>query len=403
MVGGPANAQWITPSNDPTGVLDTPVIQAGLTSGSGVWLAPGDFYINTTLTFAANNTVLYGQGRRASRIHVAPGFTGAHAVDLGGHQFCEVRDLSIEAPAGTLGTSTQLNGIHLGGGGIRNRIAGVYFLNLNGWGFTFDSTTANCAGLVLEDLVADTCAGAISLRGPASPAYHGSAAIIAPSAVNMGTGSGPLAGAPAFAFTDFEDVTFFAHPATTPRNGGGAIVITGDCAALFFYGADMGGTPNSPAVVIQDDGTASPTAISFHGGFLQLASIGAQIIGSASKILFEGVHFQHNQTHGLSIENAGPVTATGHDVLVSRCFFAANGNGATGTDYDLNWAGGSTGDVLGCHFGSTIVNPVIPPQAPGVRFSVNNATANVRYELNTFPATSDNYTADPPSHVLPTP
>lgn len=389
-VGGLTTAQWIAPSGDTTGAADTANIQAQLNAGGAVWLAAGQFYVNATLAFKVANTAFYGQGRRATKLTLTSAFSGSHAIDMANFSFSEVRDLSIEAPVGSLGSSTQCDGIRMSGG-IRCRVANVYCLNLNGWAYLFDGSAGNCAGLIVEHLLADTCAGAISLTGP-DTGYRGSAVVIAPSGVNMGTGAGPCALLPLFFFVDFEDLTFFGHPAVTPVNGGGAMVIEGNCASLYFYGCDMGGTTTKPAVLIEDGISGSPQNIGFYGGILQSGSIGAQVTLGANKIFFDGVEFARNMTHGLSIEG------TGTNIVVSRCFFSSNGAGAQGTNYDLNWSSAATGDVANNHFNSAIVT-----SGAGVRYSVNNASSPVKFELNAFTSTSSNYTNSPPAHVLAVP
>jgi hypothetical protein len=407
---GLTTAQWVAPSGDTTGGTDTTNIQNLLNSGGSVWLAAGQFYVNATLAFKSDNTVLYGQGRRATRLMLTSTSSSfSPAVDMASYSFCEVRDLSIEAPSSWLGSSSQSNGIHMSGG-IRCRVSNVYFLNLNGWAYVFDGSAGNCAGLIIEHLLADTCAGAISLTG--NSGYRGSAVLIAPSGVNMGTSSGPAATLPLFSFTNFQDLTYFGHPATTPVNGGGSIVITGNCSSLFFYGNNMGGTTvqtsNQPAVLIQDGTAGSPQGIGFYGGVLQRGSIGAQVTGGSRQIFFDGVEFAQNSTHGLSIEGADSDGNSDTDndttgdtdtvIVISRCFFSGNGAGASGTNYDLNWSGAATGVVDTSFFASKIVSSGV-----GVQSSVNNTSTLVKYELNAFGNTSNNYTTSPPAHVTPAP
>jgi hypothetical protein len=58
---------WITPTNDKMGNQDTAAIQGALNPPGFVWLAPGDFYVNTTIS-VPNQATLQGSGP-LTRIH----------------------------------------------------------------------------------------------------------------------------------------------------------------------------------------------------------------------------------------------------------------------------------------------------------------------------------------------
>ena len=77
---------------------------------------------------------------------------------------------------------------------------------------------------------------------------------------------------------------------------------------------------------------------------------GAQLVGAArSRSFFDYCWFNNNVTHGATASGGGS------QVNFRDCSFEANGNGATGTNYDLNISGTPDGWVRDCHFLSPIV------------------------------------------------
>jgi hypothetical protein len=58
---GTQSLTWITPTNDKMGNQDFTAIQGALNSADFVWLAPGDYYVNTTIS-VPNQATLQGSG-----------------------------------------------------------------------------------------------------------------------------------------------------------------------------------------------------------------------------------------------------------------------------------------------------------------------------------------------------
>ena len=172
----------LAPSGDTTGATDTAAIQAALNTGADVYLAPGVYYTNATLTittvaqhgqrlYGAGPTSTTGLGALATIIRPTAAVTTAIKIDgtpfSGFVQSFRVDALTIDmVNMADLSTSVAINQVQafdLSYDRIRVINDGV---NKRGWLFTtgaYTTTIANCQAQIVEGIGTSTAMGVTTL------------------------------------------------------------------------------------------------------------------------------------------------------------------------------------------------------------------------------------------------
>jgi Pectate lyase superfamily protein len=144
-------AVTISPSNDPSGATDTGNINDALSTSLAVYLSPGAYYIDASLT-PSSGTSLFGLGTSPPLPSGTPGgavinvvtsaanpFKGSAAVDLSGAQEVAIRDLTIDGATGPTG----LDGIRLSGTTADVRLEDLLIQSVTGVGVASSATGGN--------------------------------------------------------------------------------------------------------------------------------------------------------------------------------------------------------------------------------------------------------------------
>jgi hypothetical protein len=143
-----AGAVTVSPSKDSSGVTDTGNINKALGTSLAVYLSPGAYYIDASLT-PSSGTSLFGLGTSPPLPSGTPGgavinvvtsaakpFRGSAAVDLSGAQEVAIRDLTIDGATGPSG----LDGILLSGETTDVRLEDLLIQSVTGVGVASSGT-----------------------------------------------------------------------------------------------------------------------------------------------------------------------------------------------------------------------------------------------------------------------
>lgn len=369
-------------SGDQAAAINSAITSLG-GNGGIVYFPPGLYRLggSTVITLPAN-TVLMGAGPGASAITIGSSFTGAQAVNVTGDG-AQLVDLTIRGTASTVATNPVAEGV-ASVNNQRFKITNCYFKWINGYairvyGDTTDTTTDGTTmhgGAILNTAI-ESCAGGVYLRttngGAASGVWPANFQVVDLFTRFLGLNSGTNANLDGIRIEDCGDVLLQnVMPWMNASTGGtgAALRVNGNCAAIFIQNLDALGPQTGTANVIIEDGTnGSPQNVQITGGVIQQGLVGLLISGGSNQIRVSTVRILNNQTHGVS------VTGTSFGINVDRCAFSLNGQGATGTNYDINWSGSATGFVTFCRFAS----PIVTTGTAGVQFTVNVPSAqNVR-------------------------
>jgi Pectate lyase superfamily protein len=141
----------VNPSNDTSGATDTGNINEALSTSLAVYLSPGIYYIDASLT-PSSGTSLFGLGTSPPLPSGTPGgavvnvvtsaanpFKGSAAVDLSAAQEVAIRDLTINGATGPSG----LDGILLSGATADVRLEDLLIQSVTGVGVASSSTGGN--------------------------------------------------------------------------------------------------------------------------------------------------------------------------------------------------------------------------------------------------------------------
>jgi hypothetical protein len=188
-----------------------------------------------------------------------------------------------------------------------------------------------------------------------------------------GVASGANANADGIRIDDAWDVLLENVITWLQAGTGSAFHVVGNCAATFAKNIDALG-PNSlaPNVLVEDGANGSPQNVQISGGVIQQGTVGIKISGGAQHVHVDTVRIINNSGHGAQVDG------TGAGIYFHKCFFSQSGQGATGTNYDINWSGAATGHILNCRFSS----PVVTTGTAGVQQTINVAAGQSVRVLN---------------------
>jgi hypothetical protein len=141
----------IKPSKDKSGATDAANINKALSTSLAVYLSPGAYYIDASLT-PSSRTSLFGLGTSPPLPSGTPGgavinvvtstakpFSGSAAIDLGEAQEVAIRDLTIDGATGPSG----LDGILLSGATADVRLEDLLIQSVTGVGVASSATGGN--------------------------------------------------------------------------------------------------------------------------------------------------------------------------------------------------------------------------------------------------------------------
>jgi hypothetical protein len=390
-------ADWTLqrPSGDVTGVTDTAVLNATLAAaapGTVVQLARGIYYVNAPLVISTPNVVLQGDGlgntnRQGSTV-ITPvsGFAGTAVITITtAASGSQVQNLCVIGPTTTTTSNPACNGLEVTGCKFVN-LVDLFFQYLNGWCVeAVGNATQGCIGLSALNLTGYNSAGGFHGQGVTGSNFAGQYSLIDMQFSQIGVATGPAANLDCLYFQDINDIlTLNTNCAVSSASTGSTLHIGGACSTHLHTNIDIGvfpvaGTQNS-VITISDTGNGSPSQLAFQGGVLQAGLVGLTITGGANQLQFIDLWFKNNQTH--NVTDAG--TGYAHDFR--GCTWSLGGQGASGTNYDLNVTGTPTASsVRDCRFNS----PVVSSGTAGVQGVVNIGTSgqDIIFQDNAFSGT----------------
>lgn len=383
---------------------DTTAIQAAITAaqtgGKTVFFpsTANSYLLNGVgLTVTADDVSLVGESLDNAKLTIGASFSGAAVVTFTGDN-CQVRDLSFYGASTTTTTNPVADAIRITGV-RRTKVNRVTFDYINGWCVNAQSTSANGTsnprGTALSQLYANQCAGGFKFLGNTTQGFQMNATVTDVQVAFGGVTTGGSANLDALRIEDSWDVLVENAVVWLSAGTGSALRIKGNSAASFITNLDaLGPGSTGPNVLIEDGASGSPQNTQITGGVIQQGSIGLRITGGATHTRVNTSRIINNTTHGISVESTvGPVYLT-------NTFFSLNGQGATGSNYDLNWSGAATGSATNCYFAS----PITSIGVAGVQQSVNIASAQDVMFINAVfsgtSAASTNWFTNTPGGVL---
>lgn len=371
------NTVWGTA--DPTGVADsTAAINAALAAagpGQNMIAPPGIFRISAPLNMATKNVSFNGFGlgntdrTGATVLLIDPGFTGTAVINITAPG-CQVNNLCIMGPTTTTTSNPIANGIEITGAKFCN-LQNLFMQYINGW-CVESVATASVAniGTSLYNITGYNSAGGVHVKGVSGSSFQAQHSLTDMQFSQIGVATGANANLDALFFEDCQDIlTLNTNCAVSSASTGSTIHIKGACATHTHTNVDVGvfpvaGTQNA-VIKIEDSAGGSPTQIVFDTGVAQAGQQGLLVSGGANQLIFDKMWFKNQQTHGAQL------SGTGFQIDFQNCWFALNGQGATGTNYDLNNSGTATGKVTDCY----LISPVVAALSVGVQNPVNIGTS----------------------------
>lgn len=376
---------------------------SALAAISGTWggkivVRAGSYVVSgsTAIALTVAGTIIEGSGSETTKIVIASGFTGTDVFSISAAN-CQIKNLSIVGANSTTTSNPACHGI-LVSSTIRPKVEGCNFWNINGWGIHVvagSTSGTNPSGGMFTRLIMRNCAGGIRFLGNTG---SGSCSCLLSDIqiVSCGVTSGTNLNLDAIDLEDAWNIQGENIIAWMTAGTGAALHVKGNCITNKFIGVDLQGSGSGPAVLIEDGANGSPNDLKLETGTVQLGTIGVRMTGGAKIVRLTSLNIVSNKTHGLSVES------TGNPVMCRGLYFNANGTGATGTNYDINWSGSAIGYLVDPRFETSIVST----GTAGVQTSVNVASAqNVRCINTMFAGTgaaSTNYFTATPAAVLDT-
>lgn len=355
-------------TTDDTVSIQTAIDAAAADGGGIVYLPPsanGYLMDSDALAITTPGITLRGAGGSATRIFLGPNFTAATMVNITGAN-CAVIDLAFEGTDSDPVNNPVADCIRVVGV-RRTRINRCTFFYINGWAIQLQSTAAsslsNPRGTVIDQVYLSECAGGVRFFGDTTQGFQMNCQLTNMQASFTGVASGASANLDVILVEDAWDVLIDNTIAWMSFGTGSSLHIKGDCAATFVQNFDGLGSEDGPCVLIESDAGGFPQNVQITGGVIQQGTIGLQVTGTARHIRVDTSRIINNQTHGISIEN------TVSPVYLTNLFFSTSGQGAAGSNYDINWTGTAQGVVERCYFAS----PITAIGVAGVQQSVNIA------------------------------
>lgn len=339
---------------------------AAVPSGRGgiVYLPAGQYFVNgaTALALTQIGTHIRGAGVEATKIVVGPSFTGTSVFSITADD-CSIRDLSIVGQQTTTTSNPAVNAVKIVA--RRPTIQNVNFWYINAWCIEDDGSPTNSneypEGSMFSDIRARYCAGGIHYLGNSvGGSYAINSLINNFQMVQGGVATGPSANLDAVCQEDGWDLLATNLLVWMANGTGNCFHVKGDTAATFVKNLDALGPATGCNVLVEDGPNGSPQNLQFDGGVIQQGLIGFRVTGGATHLHASQMRFINNKTHAISIEG------TGSPISFQDVFISGSGAGATGTNYDINWAALSTGFLDNVRFAS----PIVATGTAGVQYSM---------------------------------
>lgn len=368
---------------DPTGATDsTAAIQAAITaasSGGIVYLPPGTYLLNGSagLSVTTAGTRIVGAGPKSAVLQIGASFTGSQAVELNA-EACAVENLTIAGTSSATTSNPAADAIYLAGQRFC-RVSTVEFEYINGWCVESIATASSAGyGTMLDRLSTyKNCAGGIHVKSVTGVGWGAQHFLSNINLQQVGVGSGTFANLDAVMLEDCWDITAaVVNASVSDASTGSAMHIKGKCATIYLADMDLGCNPNGSGTnsvwLIEDGTNGSPVDVQVVNGVGQQGTIGLRVTGGANDLRFTNFRAWNNYTHGVSIEG------TGANIDFAKLYAGQNGQGASGSNYDLQWtstASGLLSDV-------TLASPVVSTGTAGVQAPANLSSGNLIRAIN---------------------
>ncbi|WP_282790910.1 glycosyl hydrolase family 28-related protein [Streptomyces sp. CC224B] len=375
------SVDWINPTKSPygadsAGAVDaTTAIQAAINAlgsrGGTVYLPPGDFLLNgpSPVNLPAPIT-LQGAGHGATTLRIGSSFAGTSAITVSSDD-CMIQGLQIRGASSTTTSNPACHGVTATG--VQEfRVFNTTFQWINGYAIrAFGTAATTLHGTQVDMIKVQSCAGGIHIKS--DPAAMAANVMLSNVFTRfLGVNSGPNANLDGIRIEDSWDVlaqNVLPWMQATQGGTGAAFRVTGNCAAIFVQNLDALGPQTGTANVIIESGpNGDPQNIQIQGGVIQQGLIGILIAGAANQVRVRTMRILNNQTHNIA------VTSSGFGIYFDECLMSLGGQGATGTNYDVDWTGGADGFITDCRFGSAVVTA----GTAGVQGVINITSAVVR-------------------------
>lgn len=344
-----------------------------MTTGGVLYFPPGNYLLNGSTSINANlSMTIRGAGPGSTAIRYGASFSAAQLISVSTNDVT-IEDIQIRGDIATTTSNPVTTGVNATG--VQTfKMFNVEMQWINGYAVkAFGTAGQTLHGGQLDNIKIQSCAGGIWVKSDntATAANFQMSNIFTRF---LGVNSGGSANLDGIRIEDSWDVlaqNIFAWMNATTGGTGVALRVVGNCAATFITNLDaLGPQTGSANVSIEGNANGSPQNVQITGGVIQQGIVGLNIQDAATQVRVVSVRFINNQTHGVTVSSTGPA------IYFEGCFFSQSGQGATGTNYDLNWSGTTTGFVTNCRFAS----PIVSTGTAGVQQSVNvTAGQNVRF------------------------
>lgn len=380
---------------------DTTAIQNACNAaanGGTVYFPPGNYLVNSAqITVSHVGTVLRGSGAENTFINIGSSFTGASVFNLTANT-CEVTEMTIQGANSTttsnpVADAIQVNAVR------RAKVTRCQFWFVNGWCVNIiggAGTQNNPDGTMIRHNIMRSSAGGIKFLGNTASGFAVNSFIEGNEIISGGVTTGASANLDGIHIEDSWDILTSNNLVWQTAGTGASLHIKGSCAAHFIKNFDGLGPVTGNCILLEDGPNGSPQNVQINGGVIQQGLIGLNITGGATQVRLTSLRFINNQTHGAAVAGTGAV------IHFTDVFFSQSGQGATGSNYDINWSGSSNGYISGCRFDS----PIVTIGTAGVQQTINfPASAPVRVFNCAFggtSASSANWFTNTPLGVLET-
>lgn len=373
-------------ADDATAIQNAIAAANASTYGGIVYFPPGDYRINsgTGFTVSTASVMLMGAGAESSSIVIGPSFTGTNVVNFTAND-CAVREISFDGANQSSTTSNPAAHAVTVTGAQNFRVSNAAFTRINGYCIrAIGTATQTLHGGMVHNIKMQSCAGGIFIQSdPTNTAANFMLSNIF--SRFMSVASGPNANLDCIHIEDSWDVlgeNIIAWMQATLGGNGAAFRVKGNCAATFIQNLDALGPQNGAANVVIESGTnGDPQNVQISGGVIQQGGTGLIISGASNQIRVRNMRILNNQTHNIVVSTNGSGSTGG--IYIDQCAISQGGQGATGTNYDINWTGTAEGFITDCRFGS----PIVSTGTAGVQGVVNITSAVVRADNVNFAGT----------------
>lgn len=359
-------------STDDAAAIASAITTLGATGGT-LYFPPGTYLVNSGSTLSITTPVnVMGAGRVATSIRIGSSFAAAQLFSVTSDNV-QFNNIQIRGNSSTTTSNPVADGILVTAVQFFKAL-NVDFHYINGYAIKGFASAANTIhGGQVSDVKVQSCAGGIYLKGDnASGNIAVNWEITNYFSRFCGVNTGGSANLDGIRIEDAWDVimaNIITWMSTTNGGTGTALRVIGNCAATFITNLDaLGPTTTGVAnVSVENNANGSPQNVQITGGVIQQGIVGLNLAGQSTQVRVVSVRFINNSTHG------AVVSTSGNAIYFDGCFFSASGAGATGTNYDINWSGTSTGFITNCRFNSNIV----ASGNAGVQQSINVAAAQL--------------------------